>query len=99
MPSLIDCNGKLRCSQDFLPGQTPLFRTRTFLRPGKGIADRVYIIGWVAWEENKVSKMNVAFVNEYDFSVEMGHFVNGPGAGVKYPIELHEIDYKPIEWT
>jgi hypothetical protein len=97
--SLIDHNGIMRCSQDFLPGQTPLFRSRTALVTGKGIADRVYILGWVAWEECKVSKMNVAFVNESDFSVEMGHFVSGPSAGVKYPIELHEIDYKPIEWT
>ena len=97
--SLIDNNGQLRCSQDYMPGQTPIFRVRTFLQPGKDIVDRVYILGWVVWEENKFSKMNVAFVNESDFSVEMGHFVNGPGAGVKYPIELHEIDYKPIEWT
>lgn len=97
--SLIDFNGILRCSQDFLPGYSPLYRSRNFLQPGRSVVDRIYILGWVAWKANEVSKMHVAFINESDYSVEMGHFVEGRNAGVKYPIELNPIDYKPIEWT
>ncbi len=96
--ALVDFSGKLVCSQDFLPGQSPLYRMRTLMKTGSGI-NRVHILGWVAWESNKVSKISVAFVNEETFSVEMGHFVDGPNAGFKYPIELKDIDYTPIEWT
>lgn len=95
--SLLDQTGRFVISQDYLPGQTPIYRTRTTISAGNGVTNRYHILGWVYWDDKSISKLHVAFINERDFSVEMGHFVEG--AGLKYPISLNEIDFKPIIWS
>jgi len=97
--SLVNHTGRLICSQDYLPGQSPLYRMRTLMAVGKSIPTKIHILGWAVWEANKVSKISVAFIDDETFSVEIGHFVESGHAGFKFPIEFNQIDYIPIEWT
>ena len=95
--SLLNHDGRFVISQDYLPEQTPLYRIRTAMRAGSGIVDRFHILGWTYWEDKHPSKIHVAFINEYDLSIEMGHFVDG--VGLKYPIVFNDVDFKPIIWS
>lgn len=91
--------GKLVASQDFLPGMSPFYRQRNIMVQYHGLSHKVHLIGWAIWDGSPtVDKLHVAFIDERTHAVEMGHFVEGRGAGFKYPIELQDYDYPPITW-
>lgn len=81
------------------PGDKFFYRSRTAMRAGVGVIDRIHIVGW----RNDNSK-NVSFVSESDMHVENGDFIyqNDPYKQLKpwlYEIKWRDIDEVPIADT
>lgn len=81
-------------------GQKFFYRSRTAMRAGVGVLDRIHIVGWRDDNQNKC----VCFISESDMHVEVGDFVyeNDPYKKIRpwiYEIQWREIDEQPIAET
>lgn len=94
--TLVNRIGYPVCSQDYLSGQSVIYRKRSLMTSGGSVL-RMHILGWAYFNGTDSTNLSVAFIYESDARVEMGHFINGDS--VKYPIQLIPEDFNKIEWT
>lgn len=97
---LVDNNDRPLYTLRLKQGQKFFYRSRTAMRAGVGVLDRIHIVGWRDDSDHK----SVSFVSESDMHVEVGDFVylNDPYRRIRpwiYEIQWREIDEKPIAET
>lgn len=79
------------------PGQRFFYRSRTAMRAGIGVLDRIHILGWRSDNDEKC----VCFISETDMHVEVGDFIykDDPYRRLRpwiYEINWRELDDNPI---
>jgi len=87
---IVDDDNNTILTQHFRPGQRPIYRTRTVMRPGVGVLDRIHILGWYDKDLE-----HVAFIAESDKSIELGYFIpSGSPEAINKPwyYEIHELE-------
>ena len=97
---LVDKDNKPLYSLRLKEGQRFFYRSRTAMRAGVGVLDRIHIVGWRDAAEGKC----VCFISESDMHVEVGDFIyqNDPYKMIRpwiYEIKWREIDERPIAET
>ena len=69
---IADTNNNIIVTQYYSIGQIPFYRTRTIMKEGVGVIDRIHILGWLSSKDFDIR--HVVYVYESDNRIEIGDF-------------------------